>query len=210
MESTIKKGRLEVICGSMFSGKTEELIRLLRLSQYAKKEVAIFKHSLDKRRTIEYISSHNGGKLSAIATDSHELVGQFITNKTEVIGIDEVQFFSPEIIDVILELVNDGKRVIVAGLDLDFRGIPFSHMPTLMAIADSVTKFKAICMVCGKEAHFSQRIINGKPANFDDPIIMIGAEECYEARCRDCFCIDRQASLTALARKFDRQQKEVQ
>jgi thymidine kinase len=198
-----KQGYLEVICGSMFSGKTEELIRRLRRSKYARKAVVSFKHSLDKRREIEYVASHDGNKLSAIATDNVKLIRQLVTPETEVIGIDEVQFFSTEIVDIIMTFINEGKRVIVSGLDLDFRGIPFSCIPTLLAIADSVTKLKAICMRCGKEAHHSQRLVNHKPAKFNDPIIMIGAEECYEARCRDCYEIDKQTNYTALARKSE-------
>jgi len=200
-----KKGSLEVICGSMFSGKTEELIRRLRRAQYARQTVLSFKHSLDKRKEIEYVASHNGNKLSAIATDNPDVIRQFITTHTEIVGIDEVQFFSAEIVDLIQELVDQGKKVIVAGFDLDFRGIPMSCMPLLMALADNVTKLKAICMRCGKEAHFTQRLTNHKPAKFDDPLILIGAEECYEARCRDCFEIDRKANFTAVARKYEKQ-----
>ena len=209
MESHTKKGSLYLICGSMFSGKTEELIRRLRLAQYARKSVLVFKHSLDKRRTLEYVSSHNGNTLSAVATDDPQLIRQFVAANTTVVGIDEVQFFSADIIDVIQELVNDGKHVIASALDLDFRGIPFGCVPLLMALADSVTKLQAICMRCGKPAHFSQRIINNQPAKFDDPIIMIGAQECYEARCRDCFEIDKAISLTALTRKYEQQQREA-
>jgi len=201
-----KKGYLEVICGSMFSGKTEELIRRLRRAKYARKAVTSFKHSLDKRKEIECVASHDGSKLSAVATDNVKLIRQLVTPTTEVIGIDEVQFFSTEIVDLIMDFINEGKRVVVSGLDLDFRGIPFSCMPTLLAIADSVTKLKAICMRCGKEAHHSQRLVNHKPAKFNDAIIMIGAEENYEARCRDCYEIDKQTNYTALARKSEEEQ----
>lgn len=204
-----KKGSLEVICGSMFSGKTEELIRRLRRAQYARKAVISFKHSLDNRREIEYVSSHDGNKLTAIATDNPEIIRQFVTTNSDVIGIDEVQFFGAEIVDLINSFVSEGKRVIVSGLDLDFRGIPFSCMPTLMALADNVTKLKAICMRCGKEAHHSQRLVNHQPAKFDDPIVMIGAQECYEARCRECFEIDRQTNYTLLARKHEQQQLDA-
>lgn len=209
MTTTQKKGSLDVICGSMFSGKTEELIRRLRLAQYAKKNVLIFKHSLDKRQTLEFIASHNGSKLSAVPTDDPKLITQFATEAVTVVGIDEVQFFSPTIVDVIQNLVNDGKHVIVSGLDLDFRGIPFTFMPVLLTLADTITKLRAICMHCGKEAHFSQRIVNNQPAKFDDPIIMIGAQECYEARCRDCFEIDRHISFNAIARQHERQQQDA-
>jgi len=200
-----KKGSLEVICGSMFSGKTEELIRRLRRAQYARKSIVSFKHSLDDRREIEYLSSHDGNKLSSIATDNPEVIRQSVTPHTDIVGIDEIQFFSAEIVDLINTFVNEGKRVIVAGFDLDFRGVPMGCMPTLMALADNGTKLKAICMRCGKEARFTQRLTDHKPAKFDDPLILIGAEECYEARCRDCFEIDRQTNYTALARKYEQQ-----
>jgi len=209
MNPQTKRGSLDVICGSMFSGKTEELIRRLRLAHYAKKNVLTFKHSLDKRRTLEHISSHNGNNLSAVATDDSNLIRQFIAPSTHVVGIDEVQFFAPEIVDVIQDLVNEGKHVIVTALDLDFRGVPFGCVPLLLALADTVTKLRAICMRCGQEAHFSQRIINNQPAKFDDPIIMIGASECYEARCRTCFEIDKQLSMTALSRSYVRKQQEA-
>jgi len=204
-----KKGFLEVICGSMFSGKTEELIRRLRRAQYARQTILSFKHSLDNRKEIEYVASHDGNKLLAIATENVALIKQYINTNTDIVGIDEVQFFSAEIVDLIQELVNQGKRVIVAGLDLDFRGIPFSCMPTLLALADEVTKLKAICMQCGAEAHYTQRLVNHKPAKFDDPIIVVGAEECYEARCRQCFKIDRQTNYSALARKYENQQLDA-
>lgn len=186
-----KKGYLEVICGSMFSGKSEELIRRLKRAQLAKQNVLVFKHSLDNRSTIEYVASHNGNKIKAIPTDQVELILEFTQHDIDVIGIDEVQFFPETIINIICILINQGKRVLVAGLDLDFRGKPFGCVPLLMAIADTVTKLKAICMCCGKEAHISQRLVNGKPARFDDPQIVVGAQEAYQARCRDCHVIDQ-------------------
>lgn len=110
-----------------------------------------------------------------------------------VIAIDEIQFFGEDIVPVILNLVDFGKRVITAGLDLDFRGIPFGCMPTLLALSNSVTKLNAVCMICGNEALYTQRLINGRAANFDDPLILIGAQDCYQARCRDCYIIDKSA-----------------
>jgi len=184
------KGKLEVICGSMFSGKSEELIRRLIRAEIAKQKTCVFKHKLDDRMEIDYIRAHNGDKIKAIALDRPQDMSLFITDQIQVIGIDEVQFFSPEIISVIHSLVEQGKRVIAAGLDLDFRGIPFGCMPTLMAIADSVTKLQAVCIECGLDARFTQRLIDNKPARFNDPVIKIGAQECYQARCRDCFVID--------------------
>ncbi len=183
--------RLEVICGSMFSGKSEELIRRIKRSEFAKLNVLAFKHSLDNRATVEHIHAHSGEKVKAIAVDNPEDIKSLVYPEVQVVAIDEVQFFSPKIVEVIFDLVDSGKRVVVAGLDLDFRGLPFGPMPTLMAIADSVTKLCAVCMTCGADAHFTQRLVNGKPAKFHDPIIMIGAQECYQARCRACYKIDQ-------------------
>lgn len=189
-------GYLEVVCGSMFSGKSEELIRILKRSEIAKKNVIAFKHSLDDRKTTEYVISHSGNKIKAYATtDLHE-IKKLVTEHIDIVGIDEVQFYDKEIINVICSFLEQGKRVVVAGLDLDFRGIPFGPMPVLMAIADKINKLKAICIECGTDAQFSQRLVNGKPAKFDDPVILVGAEECYQARCRGCFIIDRTPQLT--------------
>jgi len=184
------KGSLEVICGSMFSGKSEELIRCLRRAQFAKQNIMVFKHSLDDRKTIKHVISHNSTQIEALAIKDPAEILNLVNEAVSVIGIDEVQFFDLEIINVILKLVNSGKKVFVAGLDLDFRGVPFGPMPTLMALSDKTLKLKAICVICGKDAHFSQRIVNGHPAKFNDPIILPGAEEYYQARCRNCFEID--------------------
>jgi thymidine kinase len=186
-----KKGTLEVVCGSMFSGKSEELIRRVKRSQLAKRNVIVFKHSLDDRTTTEYVVSHNGNRFEAIPIENPSTILAVAEKDIDVVGVDEIQFFRQEIIEVICTLVDAGKRVIVAGLDLDFRGVPFGPMPTLMAIADNVTKLKAICMICGAEAHFTQRLVNGKPAQFDDPTILVGAQEKYQARCRNCHAIDQ-------------------
>lgn len=190
------KGTLEVICGSMFCGKTEELIRRLRRAEFAKKNVLVFKHCFDTRKMVDHVVSHNGTHLKAMPIEQHEEMLSLITANVDVIGIDEVQFFPKSVVSTIAAMLEQGKRVVVAGLDLDFRGIPFGPMPMLMAIADSVTKLKAICICCGKEAQFTQRLVNGKPAKFDDPIILIGAEECYQARCRECYSIDKQLHET--------------
>lgn len=186
----IEPGRLEVICGSMFSGKSEELIRRIRRANYAKQQTQVFKPTIDNRKTIDHVHAHSGDKLTAYpASSSHELE-QMVLDSTMIVGIDEVQFFDTNIVLVIDRLVYAGKRVIVAGLDLDFRGIPFGCMPTLLALADDVTKLKAVCMKSGKDAHVSQRLINGRPAKSTDPIILVGAEESYEARSRACHEID--------------------
>lgn len=190
------KGVLEVICGSMFSGKSEELIRRLRRAKIARLQTITFKPSIDNRHSIEYVVSHDGSKLYAQALDDVTAISDIVQQDSiDVIGIDEVQFFPSEIIPVICNLVDEGKRVIVAGLDLDFRGAPFGSLPALLAVADKITKLKAICCVCGKDAHFTQRLVNGKPAKHDDPIILIGAQEAYQARCRGCFSIDKMPRL---------------
>lgn len=185
------QGSLEVICGSMFSGKSEELIRRLRRAELAHKRVLSCKPCLDTRNSLEHVTSHNGNTFKAIAIDHPENLLSALEGNFEVIGIDEIQFFPLSVTGVVLQLVRAGKRVIAAGLDLDFRGLPFGCMPELMALADNTTKLHAICMNCGKDAHHTQRLVNNEPARFDDPLIQVGAKECYEARCRDCFTIDK-------------------
>ena len=186
------KGALEVICGPMFSGKSEELIRRLRRAKIAKQSVLTFKHRFDHRQTIEFVQSHDGNTMEADALDDiAQLLALALHPMVNVVGIDEVQFFTQDIIGIICQLIDAGKRVIAAGLDLDFRGIPFGPMPVLLAIADSVCKLQAICTECGNDAHFSQRLVNGNPARYDDPIILIGAQEAYQARCRSCYIIDQ-------------------
>ncbi|TET33389.1 thymidine kinase [Candidatus Dependentiae bacterium] len=190
-------GSLELICGPMFSGKTEELIRRLRRAQIAKQKVAIFKHAIDNRYNIECVTSHNGVKLNAHAIDNSIFIAeQTEQNNYKVVGIDEVQFFSNDIITTICDLIDNGTRVIAAGFDLDFRGVPFGPMPTLLAIADKVTKLQAICTSCGDEAMYTQRFTNNKPAKYNEPLILIGAEESYTARCRDCHMIDKPRNYT--------------
>lgn len=185
-------GQLEVICGPMFSGKSEELIRRLRRAKIAQQNVITFKPHIDNRYGLEYVVSHNGSKVDAKPLENvFDIIEIAHANGASVIGIDEAQFFAPELISVICKLIHDKKRVIVAGLDLDFRGAPFGCMPALLAIADKVTKLHAICTECGHDAHFSQRLVNGNPAKYDDPVVMIGAQEAYQARCRGCYSIDK-------------------
>ena len=186
MNITARRGSLEVICGSMFSGKSEELIRRVRRVEFAQQKLQVFKHSLDNRKTVEHINAHSGYAYPAIAAASSAVIEQLLLPDTQVVAIDEVQFFDQTITDVCMRLVNEKKRVIVAGLDLDFRGWPFGPMPQLLAYADAIAKLKAVCHHCGDDAHFTQRLVNGQPARIDDPLIMIGAEECYQARCRNC------------------------
>lgn len=188
-------GKLEVICGSMFSGKTEELMMRLRRAEYAKKNVMTIKHEIDNRKSYSCIVSHNGVERTAQPIDPCEdglnTLKQCVHQDVDVVGIDEIQFFPEDIIPILIEMVNTGKRVLVAGLDMDFRCEPFGIVPLLMSLADDVSKLRAICVVCGNDANFTQRLINGKPANYDDPTILVGGQECYEARCRQCYKIDR-------------------
>lgn len=184
-------GWIEVICGSMFSGKTEELIRRVRRAQIARQKVQVFKPALDTRYHTTAIASHSGAREEAIAVrDTAELRAK-LDPETTVIAIDEVQFFDADIVALCTELAEAGKRVICAGLDMDFRGEPFGPVPTLLAIAEQVDKLQAICAVCGGPASRSQRLINGEPAYEDDPVVLVGADEVYQARCRGCHVVRR-------------------
>jgi len=174
-------GSIEVICGSMFSGKSEELIRRLRRAAYGRKRVQIFKPNLDTRYSADEIVSHVMSKLRAVNVVTSKEVLELVRDKTEVIGIDEVQFLDKDIVNVCQKLANLGKRVIVSGLDMDYRGEPFEPMPTLMSIAEEVTKIRAICVQCGGPASYSQRLIKQKER------VVLGATDSYEARCRMCF-----------------------
>jgi thymidine kinase len=181
---TASSGHIEVISGSMFSGKSEELIRRVRRANFARQRVQVFKPSLDTRSEVTTVTSHDGRDVQAIAVDSTaDLLAQ-VADDTDMVAIDEAQFFDEGLPEVCRRLADRGVRVIAAGLDLDFRGEPFGPMPRLMAQAEEVQKLHAICMICGQEASRTQRIINGQPAAYDDPIILIGATEAYEARCR--------------------------
>jgi thymidine kinase len=180
-----RTGRIEVICGSMFCGKTEELIRRVRRAVIARQTVQVFKPVLDNRYREDSVNSHAGQNYAAeVVTDSHE-IGHLVRPDTTVVAIDEVQFFDIDIVQLIERLAQRGIRVICAGLDMDFRGEPFGAIPELMCRAEEVTKLHAICVVCGEPASRTQRLVNGKPAHFDDPVIMVGAHEVYEARCRE-------------------------
>ncbi len=179
-------GRIEVVTGCMFSGKSEELIRRLKRAQIAKQKVIALKSSLDDRYGLETIASHSGSRLESALVSSPSDVLRIVEEKQiEVVGIDEVQWFDPGIVGVAEYLAGKGARVILAGLDQDFRGEPFGPMPELLALAEEVTKLTAVCMVCGKPATRTQRIVNGRPARYDDPVLMVGAAESYEARCRE-------------------------
>jgi thymidine kinase len=182
-------GWVEVVCGSMFSGKTEELIRRVKRAQIARLKVQVFKPRVDRRYAPEKIASHNGMHADARPVDSSAEILELVEPDTQVVALDEAQFFDQGLVDVCAELARRDKRVIVAGLDLDFRGEPFGPMPTIMAEAEMVEKLQAICVVCGASASRTQRLIDGKPAAYDDPVIVIGASEMYEARCRHCHSV---------------------
>jgi thymidine kinase len=177
-------GSVEVICGSMFSGKTDELIRRIVRATIAKQKVQVFKPAIDVRYAVGKVTSHAGSNFAARPVEKAADIPKFLESDTTVVAIDEAQFMDAEVIQVARELANKGIRVLVAGLDQDFRGEPFGPMPQLMALAEHVEKLHAICMVCGDEASRTQRLVNGKPARYDDPIVIVGAAELYEARCR--------------------------
>ena len=177
-------GSIEVICGSMFSGKTDELIRRLIRATIAKQKVQVFKPAIDVRYAAEKVTSHAGMNYDAIPVEKAADIRKKLDKDTTVVGIDEAQFFDAEVVNVAQELAERGVRVLVAGLDTDFRGEPFGSMPVLMSKAEHVSKLHAICMVCGDEASRTQRLVNGAPARYDDPVVIVGASELYEARCR--------------------------
>ena len=183
-------GSIEVITGPMFAGKTEELIRRINRLVYAKKKFMTFKPKIDDRYSEFEIVSHEKKKYEAIPVGSVEEIRANLRDDLDVICIDEVQFFKEEIVELCDELANKGKRVIVAGLDMDFKGEPFKITAMLLGKAEEITKLTAICQICGNEATLSQRLINGKPAKKDDPVIMVGASEAYQARCRRCHKVD--------------------
>lgn len=187
-----KFGWIECICGSMFSGKSEELLRRIKRGVIAKQKVLLFKPSIDNIYEENMVSTHNGNSYESVNIDKAEQIYDYIIDKKyDIIGIDEVQFFDEKIVEVINKLADDGIRVIVAGLDMDFKAEPFHPMPEIMAVSEMVTKLHAVCNKCGKEASRSQRLIDGEPARYDDPIVVIGASESYEARCRHCHEIKR-------------------
>jgi len=177
-------GHVEVICGSMFCGKTEELIRRVRRALIARQTVQVFKPNIDVRYELDSVVTHTGQKIDAQPVRLAEDILTQLNPDTTVVAIDEVQFLNLEIVSVIEKLANSGLRIIIAGLDLDFRAEPFGAMPALLAMAEEVTKLRAICVVCGEHACRSQRLVNGQPARYDDAIILVGAHEAYEARCR--------------------------
>ena len=190
-----KTGSLEVITGSMFCGKTDELIRRLRRATIARQKVQVFKHTIDTRFADREVASHNGVQIDAVPVENAAQVYEILAPDTTVVAIDEAQFFEDEVVSLCEDLAGQGLRVIVVGLDMDFRGEPFGPMPALMARAEQVHKLQAICVECGEPASRTQRLIEGKPAAYSDPVILVGASEVYEARCRGCHEV-RQATET--------------
>ena len=187
MHYTPSGGWIELVCGSMFSGKTEELLRRIRRAEIARKKVQLFKPTIDNRYGLVRVASHNGiAREDAVVVCNAEDILRRLEVDTEVVAVDEVQFFDDTIADVCDHLADRGLRVIAAGLDQDFRGEPFGPMPLLLARAERVDKLHAICVACGASASRTQRLIDGRPARYDDPVILVGGSESYEARCRNC------------------------
>ena len=187
----MKKGRLVMLVGCMSSGKSRELFHRLRRAEFAKHKTIVFKAKLDDRNDEKSIASRDGTHHVAVEVSSARDMCDLVDESHNVVGIDEVQFFNESIIAVVDELINRAKRVIAAGLDTNFRGEPFGSVPQLMAMADVVRQFSAICLVCGNKAIRTQRLIDGKPASYDSPLIQVGGDELYEARCRNCHEVPR-------------------
>ena len=201
-------GWIEVVSGVMFSGKSEELIRRIRRAVIARKKVQVFKSHLDARYAgIYQVSSHDGRTVQAIPVDTSDQIAGRLLAETQVVGIDEAQFLDDGIVPLVTGLAQRGLRVIIAGTDLDFRGEPFGAMPKLLAIAELVDKLHAICVVCGGPASRNQRLIDGRPARYDSPTIMVGGQETYEARCRSCHKVPKrdedQVALPLLVSRAD-------
>lgn len=181
-----REGWLEVICGCMFAGKTEELIRRINVLSFAKKNILVFKPQIDNRYSDSEIVSHAGTKVPCLVVSNAREILERVKDDTEVVAVDEVQFFDKEIVDVCEYLADKGIRVMAAGLDKDFRGEAFGVLPELLTRAEFVTKLTAVCAKCGAPATRTQRLVDGKPASFNDPIVLVGAVEHYEPRCRHC------------------------
>lgn len=192
-----REGWIEVICGCMFAGKTEELIRRINVLSYAKKKIVIFKPKIDNRYSETKVVSHSGVSIDSIPVEKATEVLEYVSQEqdVDVVAIDEVQFFDKDIVEICDYLADQGKRVMVAGLDKDFRGEPFGVMPELLTRAEFVTKLTAVCAKCGAPATRTQRLIDGKPASFNDPIVLVGATEHYEPRCRHCHSVQDKPKL---------------
>ncbi|MDP3130462.1 MAG: thymidine kinase [Bacillota bacterium] len=181
-----REGWIEVITGPMYAGKTEELIRRVKRLEYAEQNVIVFKPTIDDRYAADEVVSHNNTRTRSINIMKAAEIMTYVEKDTDVVAIDEVQFLDEEAVAICEYLADHGLRVIVSGLDRDLRGEPFSFMPRLLSLAEEVTKLSAICVCCHTPATRTQRIVNGKPANYSDPIILVGAKDTYEARCRHC------------------------
>lgn len=181
-----KFGSVEVITGSMFCGKTDEMIRRLRRATIANQKLQVFKPSIDTRYHDEKVVSHAGSEFDAVPIEKSSDILKLLKPETTLVAIDEANFLDDEIVDIVNQLAEKKIRVIVGGLDQDFRGEPFGSMPILISQAENVSKLHAICVVCHEPASRTQRLINGSPAHYNDPIIIVGAREMYEARCRNC------------------------
>jgi len=181
-----KNGRIEIITGPMFAGKTEELLRRIRRMQYAKKRIIVFKPTIDDRYSMNEVVSHDHNRTKSVNIMRAEEMLEHVDNTVDVIAIDEVQFLNEEVCDYIELFAAKGIHVIVSGLDTDFRGEPFGFIPRILSKAESVVKLSAICVQCGAPGTKTQRMVDGKPAKYHDPIVLIGASESYEARCRHC------------------------
>ncbi|NCA96822.1 MAG: thymidine kinase [Bacteroidia bacterium] len=186
MDTITKLGWIEVITGPMFAGKSEELIRRIKRLEYAKKKVVVFRPRIDNRYSLDEVVSHSNARRKSIVIDKSSDILPYIENDTYAVIIDEVQFLDLEVISLCERFANQGIRVIVAGLDSDFRGEPFAITAELLARAEYITKLTAICVRCGSPATKTQRIVNGQPAHYSDSIVVVGASETYEPRCRHC------------------------
>ena len=187
-----RSGSIEVIAGVMFSGKSEELQRRVRRAEIARRRVQVFKSHLDERYAgLRHVSSHDGRMIEATPIGTAGDLMRALKPDTEVVAVDEAQFLDDAIVDVSTALAGRGVRMILAGTDTDFRGEPFGAMAQLMAVAETVDKLSAICMVCGDDACRNQRIIDGRPAPYDSPVILVGGSDSYEARCRHCHRVPR-------------------
>lgn len=185
-------GWIEVVAGVMFSGKSEELQRRVRRALIARKRVQVFKSHLDARYGgLHRVSSHDGRMLDAVPVESAAQIARHLDPQAQVIAVDEAQFLDDGIVPLATSLAERGRRVILAGIDTDFRGEPFGPMPALMALAEVVDKLHAICVLCGNPASRTQRLIDGRPATYESPTIMVGGSESYEARCRACHVVPR-------------------
>lgn len=189
-----REGWLEVICGCMFAGKTEELIRRINVLSYAKKKILVFKPKIDNRYSDTEIVSHAGASVPCYVVSNSKEILEKVESDTEVVAIDEIQFFDRDVVDVCEYLADKGIRVMVAGLDKDFRGEAFGVLPELLTRAEFVTKLTAVCAKCGAPATRTQRLVDGHPASFDDPIVLVGAVDHYEPRCRHCHEVENKPS----------------